>query len=249
MVSVAGCFEAPGTGQAAPPEMPGVLTAAVFDPALTGMSTRLHLDDGRTLLLPARRWHEPAGRVDQWLLQRCHGPALDLGCGPGRLVEALLHSGIPALGVDCSALAVRFCLVRGAPVLHGDVFAPLPAEGHWAHVLLADGNIGIGGDPVALLRRAASLLTPGGSVLLEVGTQRSGLWRGQARLYQADCGAGPWFPWAILGLNALPDLAHRAGLRMVGAHRGRHRCFAQLAHHGPDPHAGTGTETPDRRVG
>lgn len=42
------------------------------------------------------------------------------------------------------------------------------------------------------------------------------LWRGQARLYPADCGAAPWFPWAILGLNALPDLAHQAGLRMVG---------------------------------
>ncbi len=75
------------------------------------------------------------------------------------------------------------------------------------------------------------------------------LWRGQARLYPADCGAAPWFPWAILGLNALPDLAHQAGLRMVGVHRGRHRCFAQLAHHRPDRHAGRGTETPDRRAG
>ena len=32
-----------------------------------------------------------------------------------------------------------------------DLFGALPGEGTWSHVLLADGNIGIGGDPVTLL--------------------------------------------------------------------------------------------------
>jgi len=40
--------------------------------------------------------------------------------------------------------------------------------GRWAHVLLADGNVGIGGDVVALLRRCAELVRPGGTVVVEV---------------------------------------------------------------------------------
>lgn len=201
---------------------------AVFDAALAGTCTRLHLDDGRTLSLPAHRWHAAAGGGDHWLLGRCRGPALDLGCGPGRLVEALLHNGIPALGVDSSLVAVRHCRAHGTPVLHRDVFASLPGEGAWAHVLLADGNIGIGGDPVMMLRRAASLLKPGGSVLVETGPRRNKLWRGQARLHDPGHPAGPWFPWATLGLNAIPELARLAGLRVTGARRGHSRCFAQL---------------------
>ena len=35
--------------------------------------------------------------------------------------------------------------------------AGLPGEGRWHHVPLADGNIGIGGDPVPLQRRFVEL--------------------------------------------------------------------------------------------
>lgn len=220
----------------------------VFDAALNGACTRLGLDDGRTLRMPAHRWRAPADGADQWLLGRCHGPTVDLGCGPGRLVEALQRNGIAALGVDCSMIAVRHCRARGSAVLHRDVFAPLPAEGFWAHVLLADGNIGIGGDPVAMLRRAASLLAPGGTVLVETGPRRNALWRGRARLHDPHHDTGPWFPWATLGLNALPELARQAGLHLTGARVGHHRCFAQLAHLPDDPHAGY-RHSPDQRFG
>ena len=50
----------------------------------------------------------------------------------------------------------------GALALHRDVFATVPGTGRWARVLLADGNIGIGGDPDALLSRVAELLKPPG---------------------------------------------------------------------------------------
>ena len=43
---------------------------------------------------------------------------------------------------------------RGGAALRRDVFAPLPGEGRWYTALLADGNVGIGGDPVALLQPA-----------------------------------------------------------------------------------------------
>ena len=49
-----------------------------------------------------------------------------------------------------------------------DVFGPLPGEGRWDTALLADGNIGIGGDPVALLARVRELLAPEGRVVVDL---------------------------------------------------------------------------------
>ena len=86
------------------------------------------------------------------MLARCEAPVLDVGCGPGRLVGALNARGVPALGIDISARAVEQARGRGAMALRRAVEQPVPAEGRWGTVLLADGNIGIGGDPAALLR-------------------------------------------------------------------------------------------------
>ncbi|MGH3899265.1 MAG: methionine biosynthesis protein MetW [Pseudonocardiaceae bacterium] len=129
---------------------------AVFDAALAGRPARLIGDDRRILAVASQRWLAPADSEDGWLLDRCTGPTVDLGCGPGRLVAELAGRGVAALGVDHSHCAVRQCHSRGVLVLRRDVFAPLPGERRWHHVLLADGNIGIGGDPARLLRRAAA---------------------------------------------------------------------------------------------
>nr|WP_246122422.1 class I SAM-dependent methyltransferase [Actinoallomurus bryophytorum] len=43
------------------------------------------------------------------MLKHCHGPTIDLGCGPGRLVQALTARGVRALGIDTSPWAVRQC--------------------------------------------------------------------------------------------------------------------------------------------
>ncbi|MGH3945192.1 MAG: methyltransferase domain-containing protein [Pseudonocardiaceae bacterium] len=203
------------------------MTAAVFDPALAGRPARLVGDDGRILPVVVERWLAPAGGEDEWLLDRCTGPTVDLGCGPGRLVAELACRGLPVLGVDCSHHAVRQCHSRGAPVLHRDVFAPLPGEGRWHHVLLADGNIGIGGDPAQLLRRCAALLRPDGTMLVEAEHPGAGLWRGVARLQVADAATGPWFPWAVAGLQGLAALATQIGLRVGDRHCGG-RCFIEL---------------------
>ncbi|MGH3752420.1 MAG: class I SAM-dependent methyltransferase [Pseudonocardiaceae bacterium] len=203
------------------------MSAAVFDPALAGWPARLVGADGRILPVAAERWLAPADGDDGWLLDRCTGPTVDLGCGPGRLVVELAGRGVPALGVDCSPSAVRQCHSRGAPVLHRDVFARLPGEGRWHHVLLADGNIGIGGDPVRLLRRCAALLRPGGTVLVEAEHSGTGLWRGAATLQVAGTAAGPWFPWAVAGLQALAALAAQIGLRIGDRYCGG-RCFIEL---------------------
>jgi SAM-dependent methyltransferase len=199
-------------------------SAGAFDAALWGAPARLLRSDGTEIVLAVRRWHADATRDDGWLLDRCTGPVVDLGCGPGRLVVALTHRGIPALGVDVSEAAVAQCRARGAAVLHRDLFAGLP--GRWQHVLLADGNIGIGGDPVRLLRRAAALLRPGGTVLVETDPDPTAWWSGTARVHTPE-GAGPPLPWAVVGADALRAAAAAAGLEVSATQAGG-RAFTEL---------------------
>lgn len=200
---------------------------AAFDVALAGIGTHLQLDDGSLLRLTSHRWHSKARGSDHWILNRCHGPTIDLGCGPGRLVAGLLSRGVRALGVDASEQANAGATARGVPVLLGNVFHTVPHEGRWHHAILADGNIGIGGNPAALLRRTAHLLAPGGRVLVEVQPRNPDMWRGQARV-SGDTVHGPWFQWAILGVDALRSAARAAGMTVTSEYHTRRRCFVEL---------------------
>src|SRR6202046_5451542 len=129
----------------------------------------LRTADGRALPLHVSRWCGPPDAADEELLRRCRGPVLDVGCGPGRLTVALSERGIPALGVDISRAAVTRARRAGALALHRSVFDPLPGQGRWATVLLADGNIGIGGQPARPVYRCAEVLGPGGQTPVAAG--------------------------------------------------------------------------------
>lgn len=203
------------------------MTAAHWDAVMAGHDGELQTAGGEVRRLPVARWlgHEHADEsLLDAVLDWCHGPTVDLGCGPGRIVDVLLRRGIPALGVDDSPHAVRLTRERGAAALRRDVFAPLPGEGRWSHAILLDGNIGIGGDPARLLRRAAALVEPGGTVVVEVEPAARGVHREAVRV-RAASGTSVWFPWAHVGSDALDDLAAAAGLRLARRldHSGR-RC-------------------------
>jgi SAM-dependent methyltransferase len=200
---------------------------AEFDRGLLGEHCWLECSNGEQVVLPVGRWQNRPDGADELLLSACSGPTLDIGCGPGRLVEALASRGVIALGVDISPVAVRLTNARGAPAVCRDVFDRLPGEGRWRHVLLADGNIGIGGNPVALLRRVSQLLRPGGTALVEVDAPGRGLRRNQVRLSSADK-QGDWFDWAWVGSDELGGAAKSAGLRTrwLAECDGRH--FAEL---------------------
>ncbi|MGA5309657.1 methyltransferase domain-containing protein [Micromonospora taraxaci] len=189
--------------------------------------------DGRRDPLPVRRWHGPPEPAITSIAARCSGPTIDLGCGPGRLTRALVQQGLVALGVDISAEAVRLTQGRGVVALRRDVFEPLPGEGRWAHALLVDGNVGIGGDPVRLLRRCGTLIAADGTLVVEVEPPGAGLWQGQAYVLSGTCdeGArqGPTFRWARVGAEAVAGAAAAAGLRVVDTIRLGPRWFAELA--------------------
>ena len=86
---------------------------------------------------------------------------LDLGCGPGRHLAALRGAGKRGLGVDLSPVAVAArARPRRATRSTARCGRRSRAPARWRTILLLDGNIGIGGAPIALLRRAGELLAP-----------------------------------------------------------------------------------------
>jgi hypothetical protein len=107
-----------------------------------------------------------------------------------------LHAGRlhvhDADGVELDVPLARWlgpALARGARVVRGSVFAHV--DGPFATLLLLDGNVGIGGDPVALLRRSRDLLEPGGVVLAEVGEPMVGSRRLAAAVAARSSGQPP----------------------------------------------------------
>ncbi|KAA0021500.1 class I SAM-dependent methyltransferase [Antrihabitans cavernicola] len=194
----------------------------LYDLALAGERCWVRRSDGSKRAMPTNRWLGFAGLTDAdraldfALIDRCDGPTVDLGCGPGRLVGELVRRGVAALGVDVSAMAVAVTRQRGAPALQRDIFGRLPGTGRWSFALLADGNVGIGGDPVRTLQRARQLLCRDGVAVVEFGRRGSGLASFPVRL-ETDGDVGPWFPWAHVGVELADELATAAGLRVVDA--------------------------------
>jgi SAM-dependent methyltransferase len=204
-----------------------------FDTGLLGHHCWLELANGDRVELPVERWADGSCEGDELMLAPCSGPTIDIGCGPGRLAAALTERGVISLGIDISRTAVRLSRQRGAIALHRDVFERLPGEARWRHALLADGNIGIGGDPVKLLRRVRELIASDGGAVVELDPPGCGLRHERVRLRShlgEEPAGGSWFTWAWVGVDVIADIAEQAALRVDWtAHRG-HRWFAHLVH-------------------
>ncbi|HEY3548543.1 MAG TPA: class I SAM-dependent methyltransferase [Propionicimonas sp.] len=188
---------------------------------------RVWLEGSHVSELPVREWTAECLAGDETLLARCHGATLDIGCGPGRLAAALLSRRVLTLGIDISHDAVALARERGAAVLHRDVFGPLPREGQWQHALLADGNIGIGGDPIHLLVRCRELLARTGTVLLDLQGTGAHLRTDRVRLLAGDL-ASDWFHWSSLPTGALPAIAAATGFSVREVWRSAGRWQAEL---------------------
>lgn len=207
-----------------------IATVDALDWAFAGGRCELVKADGTSRLMAVHRWTREASSSEDVLFVRpCLGPTLDVGCGPGRLTAAVTERGFHALGVDISAEAVRQTRARGAAAVHQDVFAELSGPTAWAHVLLADGNIGLGGDPVRLLIRVAELLAADGSVLVEVAGPGIGTVHDQVRLRVGERMSPP-FSWATVGVDTIGALAGEAGLTLKRLDQESGRYVATLGH-------------------
>jgi SAM-dependent methyltransferase len=222
----------------------------LYDRALGGERCWIRHEDGEVRVLPAHRWlgtrcppdgSDASGDAfdevfDEAVTQMCIGPTIELGCGPGRLVARLIQRGIPALGIDRSATAIRLAGRGGAPALLGDVFEPSPASGRcpqprmgcWQTVLLVDGNVGLGGDPGRILGRAAELLGRGGRCVAEFDAEASGIRERWVRL-ESGRDVGPWFRWASVGVDSAATLAAQVGLALTSVRLIGGRVLAGLA--------------------
>lgn len=212
---------------------PAPSAMAVYDAALRraerGVRATLDMIDDRGVAYPVDvgAWH--TGRPgDASLVARCAGPTLDVGCGPGRLAAAVLGQGMPSLGIDLSVAAVRLARRRGAAALCRDVFEPVPGIGRWPHVLLADGNIGIGGDPARLLRRCRGLTPTGGRIHIELAAAGTRTWAGTARLRGPGGASSASFRWASVAVEDLAAVAAQAALSVVATWTEADRWFATL---------------------
>lgn len=192
-------------------------------------SVVLRANTGEALSLDLSRWHDPATPEELAVLAGVDGPVIDLGCGPGRLVVSLASRRVPALGIDSSPSAVALARQRGATVLQRDLFDPLPGEGRWATALLFDGNVGIGGNPTRLLDRCRQLTGGTGEVIAEVAPPGTG-WRPLTAWFERDDLRSEPFAWAVVGADAIADLAAAAGLEVTTLRQTPSgRWFAHLA--------------------
>ena len=165
---------------------------------------------------------------DAELLARCHGSTLDVGCGPGRLAAALAGRWVPTLGIDISPEAVRQTRGRGAEAELACILTSDLAPRRWRHILLIDGNIGIGGDPHRLLARCGALLEPGGDILVEFAPPGTGSWTGSVNLGYRGSVSSP-FAWAVVGADDLASLAEATAMSVLDAWTDADRWFARLA--------------------
>lgn len=204
--------------------------STVFSHALRGEPCTVSGLGGEDAPLPVGDWVREADAEDLLMLDLCTGPTLDVGCGPGRLTAALAETGRVVLGIDVVPEAVGQTLSRGGAALRRDVFDHIPGEGRWASALLADGNVGIGGDPHALLRRVRELVTPLGRIVVEVappGVEDQQVWA----TIECDGTRSRPFRWAVVGLDGIEDLAASAGLAVQETRRLGERWCVVLEEH------------------
>jgi SAM-dependent methyltransferase len=193
---------------------------------------RLRREDGSSDRVALDAWSGPPDQCDRLLLQRlCGDPGrvLDVGCGPGRLAAAAGAAGLPSLGIDIAPAAIRLARSRGAVAAVASVFNDLPQPGLWHHILLIDGNLGIGGCPRSLLRRCHELLDTDGRVHVEINPPGSHERSGLVRLEHPAGRIGDWFPWAEVSVTGLAALAHDAGLVVRKMWTCGRRWFAELS--------------------
>jgi SAM-dependent methyltransferase len=155
------------------------------------------------------------------------GPLLDVGCGTGSVVAALVarHPGRRVVGIDVSEPYLAFARTRadcaGAEFVHADALAlDLPDGGFAAaYALIA---LNFMADPLKATREMARVVRPGGTVVAAAWDFRGGLVY-QRLLWDTAAGIDPAaaatrdkiFANPLAKPDGMPDLLRAAGLAEV----------------------------------
>ena len=142
-----------------------------LNPRLTGSALAQLEDESAVYNLPADQVEARIADLQRMLsgLERFaprRGRLLDVGCGPGFLLEASRREGWTATGVEVSAVAAG----RARSAFRADVvasFVGLAGRGPF-DLVVAWHVLEHATDPVALLRRVAAVLVPDGVVAIQV---------------------------------------------------------------------------------
>jgi ubiquinone/menaquinone biosynthesis C-methylase UbiE len=117
------------------------------------------------------------------VIEESGGPALDVGCGTGRLLLAYLGAGLEVEGVDPSADMLAICRRRAeerglAPVLYCQAMQALDLPRRYRTIFVPCGTIQLIVDreeAFEALRRCHAHLEPGGTLVLTVFNHWKGL--------------------------------------------------------------------------
>ncbi len=210
-----------------------------------GRRTSLVSTHGAVLAVPVERWFGEPSPADPRTLRLAVGPVLDIGCGPGATCS---RSRRPTCRSLVSTSPTHSCggpRRDGASVIRRSVFDDVPGAGEWMTCLLLDGNIGIGDDPVALLRRTREVYAPAVAYSLRQSRPAASPRRDDVHV-QLDARRGPRFAWGSVSIDRLRTVAAAVGMPVVRCWSADGRWFAWLdrdgvvsardesACHGPD---------------
>ena len=147
------------------------------------------------------------------------GSVLDIGCGDGGFLLLCRQAGWNCSGVELSKQAAMRASQRGITVL-----SPQALErGEWAqhfHVVTLINVLETVADPVIILRQAATLLAPGGVVIVRA---TNGLFHLPMRTPARWIGSqyDQAFHWYLYTAKALKTLMESVGLTVISLHNSR----------------------------
>ena len=119
----------------------------------------------KALLSPQYWYRRLVGR--EMLPYRGQGRLLDVGCGPGRLLQDLRDQGWDVFGVDFSTVAVERARSMGLNVRHGTLQSAAFDESFF-DVVLFNHSLEHMYDPINALKEARRILKPGGVLVLHL---------------------------------------------------------------------------------
>ncbi|MCU1761207.1 class I SAM-dependent methyltransferase [Pseudomonas sp. 14P_8.1_Bac3] len=164
------------------------------------------------------------------VLGRQPGRVLDLGCGEGWLLRALIDRGITAVGVDGDATLVEAARAAGAPQVHlatYDELVDATVDVGRDYDLICANFALLHQDIIPLLAAMNALLAPGGALVIQTlhpwvaaaGDYQDG-WREET--FGGFEGTWQPMPWYFRTLSSWLNALDLAGFRLVGLQEPQH---------------------------